>query len=102
MGEQVTERIRFDSGAALIALVGQEMRRCSSVAGRTFAALGRENVHLIAIAQNSSECNLAFLVAERDLKKALLTIHREFDLSGAALADAAGKDCSVSASFSVA
>ena len=34
----------------------------------------------IAIAQGSSECNISFVIEEKDVKTALLTTHREFGL----------------------
>jgi aspartokinase len=53
------------------------------VAGRTFGALGRENVNIIAIAQGSSESNISFVVARKDMKAALEAAHREFRLAAA-------------------
>jgi len=50
------------------------------VAGRTFAAMGRENVNLIAIAQGSSESNISFVVEDQAVRKALIATHKEFDL----------------------
>jgi aspartokinase len=50
------------------------------VAGRVFIALGQENVNIIAIAQGSSESNISFVVAEQDMKAALVATHREFGL----------------------
>jgi len=54
------------------------------VAGRTFAALGRENINLIAIAQGSSESNISFVVEDRAVEKALIATHKEFRLETAA------------------
>ena len=48
--------------------------------GRTFAALGRENVNIIAIAQGSSECNISFVAKQQDVSAALAAIHQEFQL----------------------
>ena len=56
------------------------MRQVSTVIGRTFDALQRENVNIIAIAQGSSECNVSFVVERKDVKIALVTTHREFQL----------------------
>jgi bifunctional aspartokinase / homoserine dehydrogenase 1 len=36
--------------------------------------------NIIAIAQGSSETNISFVVASRDMKKALLALHQEFAL----------------------
>jgi aspartokinase len=56
------------------------MRGTPGIAGRTFNALGREKVNLIAIAQGSSECNISFVIEEQAVKTALNTTHREFGL----------------------
>jgi hypothetical protein len=50
------------------------------VVGRTFGALDRENVNIVAIAQGSTECTISFVVAKRDMKAALASIHQEFEL----------------------
>jgi aspartokinase len=59
------------------------MRGTPGIAGRTFNALGRENVNIIAIAQGSSEANISFVVAEKDMRAALSATHREFNLGSA-------------------
>ena len=65
---------------AIVAVVGENMRGTPGIAGRTFNALGRENVNLIAIAQGSSESNISFVIDEKSVKTALNTTHREFGL----------------------
>ena len=57
------------------------MRGSPGVAGRTFNAVGRENVNIIAIAQGSSETNISFVVSEKDMKAALAATHKEFGLA---------------------
>jgi len=52
----------------------------SGIAGRTFGALDRENVNIIAIAQGSSVCSISFVVARKDMRTALIATHREFQL----------------------
>lgn len=54
------------------------------VAGKTFHALSRENVNLIAIMQGSSESNISIAVEVKAMKTALITTHREFGLGAAA------------------
>jgi len=74
------EHITVDSNVAIVAVVGENMRGTPGIAGKTFNALGRENVNLIAIAQGSSECNISFVIEEQAVKTALITTHREFGL----------------------
>ena len=56
------------------------MRGTVGMAGRTFSALGRESVNIIAIAQGSSESNISFVVEQHDMRKAVVALHREFSL----------------------
>jgi aspartate kinase len=74
------EHINVDPEIAIVAVVGENMRGTPGVAGRTFSALGKENVNIIAIAQGSSETNISFVIEEKDVKRALLATHREFGL----------------------
>ncbi len=89
VAHEKVEHITVDPNIAIVAVVGENMRGTPGVAGRTFGALGRENVNIIAIAQGSSESNISFVVAEKDMKAALVATHREFAL-GAPGASAKG------------
>ncbi|MGB2644559.1 MAG: aspartate kinase [Candidatus Acidiferrum sp.] len=83
LADENVEHITVDTNIAIVAVVGENMRGTPGVAGRTFIALGRENVNLIAIAQGSSESNISFVVEEKAMKTALITAHREFGLGAA-------------------
>jgi bifunctional aspartokinase / homoserine dehydrogenase 1 len=74
------DHITIDPSIAIVAVVGENMRGAPGIAGRTFNAVGRENVNVIAIAQGSSESNISFVVSEKDVKAALAATHREFSL----------------------
>lgn len=74
------EHINLDLTVAIVTVVGQNLHGDSGVVGRTFDALDRENVRIIAVAHGSSECNISFVVAQNDVKAALLTAHREFQM----------------------
>ncbi len=80
LAHEVVEHISVDPNIAIVAVVGENMRGTPGIAGRTFNALGRENVNVIAIAQGSSESNISFVVEEKSMKQALLAAHREFSL----------------------
>lgn len=77
---QKVEHVTVDPNIAIVAVVGENMRGTPGVAGRTFNAMGRDSVNIIAIAQGSSESNISFVIEEKDVKKALLALHREFCL----------------------
>src|SRR5467141_334221 len=80
LSHEVVDHITMDPKIAIVAVVGENMRGTPGIAGRTFAALGRDNVNIIAIAQGSSETNISFVVEDSAMKQALLTAHREFAL----------------------
>jgi len=80
LSHEVVEHITMDANIAIVAVVGENMRGTPGVAGRTFNALGRERVNIIAIAQGSSEANISFVVEDKAMKQALLATHREFAL----------------------
>lgn len=84
VAHEKVEHITVDPNIAIVAVVGENMRGVPGLAGRTFSALGRENVNIIAIAQGSSESNISFVVAETDVKPALIATHREFRLGAPA------------------
>ena len=83
LAQEKVEHITLDPAVAVVTVVGQNMRGISGIVGRTFGALGRENLNVIAIAQGSSECNISFVVAQKDVKAALVTTHEEFRLGAA-------------------
>jgi bifunctional aspartokinase / homoserine dehydrogenase 1 len=80
VAHEKVEHITVDPSIAIVAVVGENMRGVPGLAGRTFSALGRESVNIIAIAQGSSESNISFVVSEKDVKPALIATHREFGL----------------------
>jgi aspartate kinase len=79
LAHEKVEHITLDPTVAIVTVVGKNIRGSGTV-GRTFTALGRENINIIAIAQGSSECNISFAVSKQDVKAALDTTHREFQL----------------------
>lgn len=74
------EHITFNPDVAIVAVIGEKLRGISGIVGRMFAALDRDHVNVLAIAQGSSECSISFLVAKKDMRTALETVHREFKL----------------------
>lgn len=74
------EHITVDSNIAIVAIVGDKMRGTPGIAGRTFSALGREGINIIAIAQGSSEYNVSFVVEAGAMGDAVRVVHHEFQL----------------------
>ena len=80
LAHHTVEHVTVVNNIAIVAVVGENMRGTPGVAGRTFAAMGRENVNVIAIAQGSSESNISFVVEDQAVRKALIATHKEFGL----------------------
>ena len=72
----------LDEGLSVIAIVGEQMRQRTGIAGRIFTAMGRNGVNVIAIAQGSSELNISVVTKASDRAKALNVIHDAFFLAG--------------------
>jgi aspartokinase/homoserine dehydrogenase 1 len=79
LAHEKVEHVTLDQTVAIVTVVGKNMRSSGTV-GRTLAALGRENVNVVAIAQGSSGSNISLVVSKQDVKAALETTHREFQL----------------------
>ncbi len=74
------EHITVNPEIAIVAVVGERMRGMVGIAGRTFSALGRRGINIIAIAQGSSEYNVSFVVEASIVRDAVQTLHNEFGL----------------------
>lgn len=70
--------VQLESDLAIVALIGDKMKRQPGMSGKMFSALGRNNINVRAIAQGSSERNISAVIAESDVKKALNVLHEEF------------------------
>jgi len=70
-----------NSDIAIVAVVGDRMRGMPGIAGRTFSALGKRGINIIAIAQGSSEYNVSFVVDTALMGEAVQELHKEFGLT---------------------
>ena len=75
------DEIKIESNLAIIAIVGEKMRRTIGIAAKTFQALAESKVNVVAIAQGSSELNISVVVYQKDERKALNAVHDNFFLS---------------------
>jgi len=73
--------VEVETNLAMVALVGNNMKRSIGLSGKTFAALGRNGINVIAIAQGSTEKNISVVINRKDLKKAMNVLHETFFLS---------------------
>ncbi|MFV0249362.1 MAG: bifunctional aspartate kinase/homoserine dehydrogenase I [Tenacibaculum sp.] len=63
---------------SIIALVGDNMKNHQGLSGKMFSTLGRNNVNIRAIAQGASQKNISAVIDNKDVKKALNTLHEQF------------------------
>ncbi|MDT0644565.1 bifunctional aspartate kinase/homoserine dehydrogenase I [Zunongwangia sp. F363] len=70
--------VQIEENVAIIALVGDSMKSHHGLSGKMFSALGNNNINIRAIAQGSSERNISAVIAKKDVKKALNTLHEQF------------------------
>jgi aspartate kinase len=82
IAEQTVEHVSANSKVAIVAVVGENMRGIPGVSGRTFGALGRHGINIIAIAQGSSEYNISLVVEAEAMQPTLQALHQEFGLAG--------------------
>ncbi len=73
--------MQVEHNLATVAVVGENMKQSSGVAGKLFNTLGRNGINVIACAQGASETNISFVIELKNQKKALSVIHDSFFLS---------------------
>ncbi|MBP6002453.1 MAG: bifunctional aspartate kinase/homoserine dehydrogenase I [Pyrinomonadaceae bacterium] len=76
------EPLRVESGFSILALVGDNMKEHTGVSGKMFMTLGQNGINIHAIAQGSSERNISAVIASKDVRKAVNTLHEEFFSDG--------------------
>jgi len=79
--DKQVEPVVIEERLSIVAIVGENMRRTTGIAGRLFHALGRNGINIVAIAQGSSELNISTVVHKADESKALNALHDAFFLS---------------------
>jgi len=77
---QISE-VKVENDFAIIAIVGENMRKTPGISGRVFQALGKNGINIAAIAQGSSELNISVVISKKDEAKALNALHDVFFLS---------------------
>lgn len=73
--------ITVERNLATVAIVGENMKKATGVAGRLFNTLGRNGINVKACAQGASETNISFVIDLANERKALNVIHESFFLS---------------------
>lgn len=73
--------LEVETGMAIVALVGDNMRDHVGIGGQMFSSLGENGISVKAIAQGSSERNITVVIEDKHLRKALNVLHESFFLS---------------------
>ncbi len=68
--------INYEDGLAVVAVVGENMRKMPGVSARVFGPLGRNGINVKAICQGSSELNISIVIEQLHLQKALRVLHQ--------------------------
>jgi len=76
------EPLKVENDLSILALIGENMKSHPGVSGKMFSALGHNGINIHAIAQGSSERNISTIIATKDVKKAINTLHEEFFSDG--------------------
>ena len=74
-------KITIEENLAIVAIVGENMKHATGIAGKLFNTIGKNGVNIIAIAQGASELNISWVVKISDLRKTLNVVHESFFLS---------------------
>jgi aspartate kinase len=68
--------VEFEHDQAIVCLVGENIRFTPGVARRVFNSLNGINIRMIS--QGASLLNISFVVAEKDLRATVESLHNEF------------------------
>ena len=74
-------KIELERSVSVVAIVGENMKHTTGIAGKLFSTMGKSGVNIIAIAQGASELNISWVVKNEDLRKTLNVVHESFFLS---------------------
>ena len=61
-----------------IAVVGERMKDHQGISGKLFSSLGANNINIRAIAQGASERNISIIIDQKNVTKAINTLHESF------------------------
>ncbi len=74
-------KVELESNLSIVAIVGENMKHTTGIAGKLFSTIGNNGVNVIAIAQGASELNISWVVKNEELRKTLNIVHESFFLS---------------------
>ncbi len=74
-------KISIERELSIVAIVGENMKHTTGIAGKLFSTIGKNGINIIAIAQGASELNISWVVKNSELRKTLNVVHESFFLS---------------------
>lgn len=74
-------KIKIEDNLSIVAIVGENMKQSTGIAGKLFHTIGKNGINISAIAQGASELNISWVVKNSDLRKTLNVVHESFFLS---------------------
>jgi len=74
-------KVELESDLSIVAIVGENMKHTTGIAGKLFSTIGKNGVNVVAIAQGASELNISWVVKNEELRKTLNIVHESFFLS---------------------
>lgn len=74
-------KVDVERDLSIVAIVGENMKHSTGIAGKLFNTIGKNGINIIAIAQGASELNISWVVKNSDLRKTLNVVHESFFLS---------------------
>ena len=74
-------KVDVESDLSIVAIVGENMKHTTGIAGKLFSTMGKNGINIIAIAQGASELNISWVVKTPELRKTLNVVHESFFLS---------------------
>jgi bifunctional aspartokinase / homoserine dehydrogenase 1 len=73
--------LALESDVALVTVIGEKLFGARGLVGRVLHALGCEGIAVLARSQGSSRSSFTFVVAQRDMKAALVAAHHQLQLN---------------------
>ncbi|MDR1533699.1 MAG: aspartate kinase [Planctomycetota bacterium] len=70
--------VKVERGFSLVSVVGELMRGTPGVAARVTRAMAAGGINIRMISQGASEINIALVVGDSQMKRAITELHREF------------------------
>jgi aspartokinase/homoserine dehydrogenase 1 len=80
IAKKIIDDVLVKEPVSIVAVVGEGMIGSKGIAGKTFNAVAKADVNVIAIAQGSSELNISFVVEQQDARQTVQAVHDAFHL----------------------